>query len=201
MAARQGNLGELLYGRCNLPWQRDAAYFEQGPWRGQLARAGGGTLLTQGSHALDLLLWALGGQPVAAQGATARCRFSQVEVEDLALGTVELEGGALVQVSSSMVANPEQALTIELYGERGTVLYTDRPWAPVRFRGVRPRRARPPVWGIHPLQRSLEAFRRWVVEDHAYLTPADQALPVLAAIDALYRSAQSGQREQVVHGP
>jgi predicted dehydrogenase len=100
-----------------------------------------------------------------------------------------------------MVANPEQTLTIELYGERGTGLYTGRPWASVRFRGVRPKRARPPVWGLHPLQRSLEAFRRWVMVDRPYLTPADQALPVLAAIDALYRSAESGQREQVVHGP
>jgi UDP-N-acetyl-2-amino-2-deoxyglucuronate dehydrogenase len=149
MAARRGDLGELYYGRCNLPWHRDAAYFEQGAWRGQLGRAGGGTLLTQGSHVLDVLLWALGGRPIAAQGATTRCRFSQVEVEDLALGTVETEVGALLQISSSMVANPEQTLTIELYGERGTGLYTGRPRASVRFRGVRPKRARPPVWGLH----------------------------------------------------
>ena len=42
IAARQGHLGKLHYGRCNVPWQREADYFQQGPWRGQLARAGGG---------------------------------------------------------------------------------------------------------------------------------------------------------------
>lgn len=197
MAARQGHLGKLHYGRCNVPWQRGVDYFEQGPWRGQLARAGGGTLITQGSHLLDVLLWALGGKPRAALGATARCRLAQVEVEDLAQGIVEMEDGALAQLSSSMVASPEQALTIDLYGEEGTAIYRNRPWPRVRFLGGRVKRTRIPVWGIHPLQRSLEAFRAWVMEGRPYLTPAAEALPVLAAIEAIYRSAQSGQRETV----
>ena len=197
MAARQGDLGRLYYGRCNLPWDRETDYFQQGPWRSQLARAGGGTLITQGSHILDVLLWALGGQPHAAQGFIARQKFTQVEVEDLALGTVEMEDGALVQISSSMIAHPEQAITLELYGEKGTAIYRNRPLPHVRFRGTRVGRARLPVWGIHPLQRSLEAFRAWVADDRPYLTPAKEALPVLAAIEAIYRSTQSGQQERI----
>jgi predicted dehydrogenase len=194
-AARQGELGELYYGRCNVPWHREAVYFELGAWRGELARSGGGTLLTQGSHALDVLLWALDSPPRAATGMTARPRFTQVEVETVALGTVELENGALIQTSNSMVARPEQAVTLELYGEHGTALYSNRPWPHVRFRGQRVRRMRPPVWGVHALQRSLEGFRAWVTEGRPYLTPAGEALPVLAAVDAIYRSAQSGEKE------
>ena len=194
-AARHGELGELYYGRCNVPWSREAAYFAQGSWRGELARSGGGTLLTQGSHALDLLLWAMDSSPGAATGLTARPGFPQVEVETVALGAVELESGALIQVSSSMVARPEQAVTLELYGERGTALYSNRPWPHARFRGLRVRRRRPPVRGVHALQRSLEAFRAWVQDDRPYLTPAAEALPVLAAVEALYRSAESGQKE------
>jgi predicted dehydrogenase len=197
MAARGGSLGRLYYGRCNVPWQRGEAYFQQGPWRGHLAQAGGGTLLTQGSHALDVLLWALGGMPRAAVGFTARRRFTGVEVEDLAMGTVELEDGALAQVSSSMATRPEGAVTIEVYGQKGTAVYSNRPFPHVRFRGLRVRKARPPVWGLHALQRSLEAFRAWVVEGRPYLTPAGEALPVLAAIDAVYRSARSGQKERI----
>ena len=196
-AARQGELGELYYGRCNVPWHRNAAYFELGAWRGKLARSGGGTLLTQGSHALDVLLWALDSPPRAATGMTARPGFPQAEVETVALGTVELENGALIQISSSMVARPEQTVTLELYGERGTALYSNRPWPHVRFRGLHVRRRRPPVWGVHALQRSLEAFRAWVMEGRPYLTPAGEALPVLAAVDALYRSSQSGEKETV----
>jgi predicted dehydrogenase len=58
-------------------------------------------LLTQGSRALDVLLWALGGQPRGAFGMTARQKFTQIEVEDVALGTVEMENGVQIQVSSS----------------------------------------------------------------------------------------------------
>jgi predicted dehydrogenase len=196
-AARSGALGRLYYGRCNVPWHRDETYFAQGAWRGQRARAGGGTLLTQGSHAFDVLLWALGGRPVAATGQTARREFEGIDVEDVAQGTVALEGGALAQVSSAMVARPEQAVTLEVYGERGTAIYADRPWPRVRFRGVRVRRARPPVRGLHALQRSLAAFGAWVMEGKPYLTPAAEALPVLAAVDAIYRAAASGCREAV----
>ncbi len=194
-AARQGDLGELYYGRCNVPWHREAAYFESGAWRGELARSGGGTLLTQGSHALDVLLWALDSPPRAATGMTAQPGFAQVEVETVALGTVQLKNGALIQVSSSMVARPEQGVTLELYGERGTALYSNRPWPHVRFRGLHVRRMRPPGWGVHALQRSLEAFRAWVMGGRPYLTPAEEALPVLAAVDALYRSSQTGEKE------
>ena len=196
-AARQGELGELYYGRCNVPWHREADYFASGPWRGALARSGGGTLLTQGSHALDLLLWALDSPPRAATGLTAQPGLSKVEVETLALGAVELESGALIQISSSMVARPEQAVTMELYGERGTALYSNRPWPHARFRGPRVRRRRPPAWGVHALQRSLEAFRAWIVDDRPYLIPAAEALPVLATVEALYRSAQSGKVEPI----
>lgn len=192
-AARRGDLGRLYYGRCNVPWHRDANYFEQGSWRGELARAGGGTLLTQGSHALDVLLWAMDSPPRAATGMGARPVFPHAEVETLALGTVELESGALLQVSSSMVARPEQAVTLELYGERGTALYTNRPWPHVRFRGQRVRRERPPGRGLHALQRSLDGFRAWVMDGRPYLIPAEEALPVLAAVQALYRSFESGQ--------
>jgi UDP-N-acetyl-2-amino-2-deoxyglucuronate dehydrogenase len=197
MAARRGELGALYYGRCNVPWQRAHAYFESGPWRGQAARAGGGTLLTQGSHALDVLLWAMGSPPRAASGVTARFKFPQVEVEDTALGIVELENGALIQISSSMAASPEQPVTFALYGERGTALYRTGTLARVRFRGVRVKRQHPPAWGLHPLQRSLAAFCAWVTEGRPYLTPAGEALPVLAAVDALYRSARTGRREAV----
>jgi predicted dehydrogenase len=123
----------------------------------------------------------------------ARRRFKDVEVEDLAHGILEMEDGALIQISSSMIANPEQAQTIEVYGERGTARYSDRPLPHVRFKGTRVRKQRPPISGFHALQRSIEGFRSWVMEDMPYLIPAEQSLPVLAAVEAIYRSAQSGQ--------
>jgi len=201
-ASQAGSLGEIHCARCNLPWHRDAAYFAGSPWHAQLATAGGGTLLTQGSHLLDVALWALGGRPTAALGATRRRAFTEVEVEDLALGIVEMAGGALVEICSSMVSRPEQGLSIEVYGSRGTALYSNRPWPHVRFRGVRATRQIPPGRGVHALQRSLAGFRAWIADEtpagpRPYLTPAQEALPVLAAVDAIYRSSRSGRREEL----
>lgn len=197
-AARRGELGELFYARCNIPWRREAEYMtKSGGWHSSLERSGGGTLLTQGSHFLDILLWAMGSPAVAASGETARRRLRQSEVEDLALGTLVLESGAYIQVCSSMIAARERPATIELYGSQATALYRDGLRPRLRFEGARIRPARPPARGPHALARSLEAFRRWVQLGEPYLTPAVEALPVLTAVEAIYRSAASGQKERI----
>lgn len=196
-SARSGDLGRIHSIRCNLAWQREEAYFEASSWHAQNAKSGGGTLITQGSHLLDIALWALDEKPALALGYTARRKFTKVEVEDLAHAIVEMESGASVQISSTMAATPEQGLRIEVYGSRGTAIYTNRPWPRVAFLGVRVRKARPPVWGLHALQRSLEGFRRWALGGSAYLTPLHEAIPVLATVEAIYRSARSGRRERI----
>lgn len=197
-ACQKGQLGRLLYARANLPWHRGPDYFHKGAWRAAKATAGGGTLLTQGSHLLDLALWAMGCRPLAAQGLTGQRVFQQsVEVEDLANGILDLEGGTQLAITSAMVARPEQALTLEIYGENGTAVYTDRPWPRVRYQGIRVFPQRPPVFGLHALHRSLAAFCDWLLHDRPYLTPARSALPALAAVDAIYQSAETGMQVRI----
>jgi predicted dehydrogenase len=196
-ATRSGQLGKLYYAQANIPWYRQARYFESAPWRGEIAKAGGGTLITQGSHILDILLWAMSSPPKAACAVTTQRKFEEVEVEDLAMGIVELESGALLNITSSMVAKPERAIGIEVYGERGTAIYSNQPLPHVRFKGVRLKRSKPPTKGLHALHRSLEGFRAWVLEDQPYLIPASEALPVLATISAIYKSAKAGHKEPV----
>lgn len=121
-----------------------------------------------------------------------------VEVETLAHGVVQNAGGALIQVASSMVASREEAVTVELYGERGTGGWTNRPSPTAWFRGVRARGQKPPGGGPDALRRSLAGLARWVLDDEPFLTPARGTLAVLAAVDAIYRSARTGIREPVV---
>lgn len=197
MAARSGDLGRLLYGRVNVPWHRDAAYMNENNWHGKIAAAGGGTLLTQGSHLLDVLLWAFDSPPAAATGLTARRVFECVEVEDLAMGAIELASGALIAITSAMIARPEQAVTAEIYGTEGTGFYTNRGLPHAAFRPRRIARHRPPVRAFHAMQASVEAFRRWVGGGPPHLVPAEAAVPVLAAVEAIYRAARTGARQAV----
>ena len=196
-AIQTGQLGEVRYGRINLPWHREPYYFEDSPWHKTLAAAGGGTLITQGSHFLDLALWACGQRPVSAMGRTARRVFQAVEVEDLAMGIVELEGGALIEICSSMAAAVEQTASLELYGALATGVYTARPRPHTRFLGRQIRIEPLPVAGPHALPRSLEAFRRWVRGGAPHLVPVREALPALAVVEAIYRSANSHKAEPV----
>lgn len=206
-AVQNGALGTIHSARINVPWHRQADYFEQAPWHSRVVTAGGGTLITQGSHFLDVVLWALEGDtPQTALGYTAQRQFKTmkgdgpeqaIDVEDLAQGVVAMASGALIQICSSMVASSEQAVQIEMYGDKGTAVYSSSPWPRVSFRDVRGPRYRPPQRGFHALQRSLEGFRAWVMADTPYLIPSAAALPALSVVEAIYRSAHTGQREAV----
>ena len=197
-AVQQGALGRVDLVRINVPWRREAGYFDGAAWHRQIATAGGGTLLTQGSHFLDLAIWALGGRALSAAGYTARRKFTMVEVEDVALGMLEMDSGALIQIASSMAAEREGAVSIEVYGAGGQAVYSDRPWPRLQIAATgEVARQRPPVWGLHALQRSLEAFAIWVQGGAPHLVPIQESLPALAAVEAIYESARSGQRVAV----
>jgi len=195
-AIRSGALGGVHSIRINIPWHRTQKYFDGAAWHKTIAQAGGGTLITQGSHFLDVALWALSDLPVSAMGYMARPGFD-VEVDTLAHGIVETLGGTLISITSSMVAATEQAVTIEAYGNCGTALYRDLPLPAVKFVGVKIRKEGLPEPGVHALQRSLAGFAHWVLEDRPFLTPAESTLPVLAAVDGIYRSAKSGHRSKI----
>jgi UDP-N-acetyl-2-amino-2-deoxyglucuronate dehydrogenase len=195
-AVQSGALGKIHSMRINIPWHRKQGYFDGAVWHKTIAQAGGGTLITQGSHFLDVALWALGEHPVSAMGYTSTPGFC-VEVDTLAHGIIETSGGTLISVVSSMVTATEQKVTIEAYGERGTALYADRPFPHVKFIGVKIHKERPPERGVHALQRSLAGFAKWILDDKPFLTPAASTLSVLAAVDGIYRSANSGQKSKI----
>ena len=199
-AIQSGVMGSIYSIRINVPWHRTQSYFDQAAWHTTIAQAGGGTLITQGSHYLDVALWAVGEAPVSAMGYVATPGFD-VEVDTLAHGIVETSGGTLINIASTMAAAQEQAVTIEAYGEHGTARYSNQPRSTVKFSGVKVRRERPPQRGVHALQRSLAGFAEWVLDDKPFLIPADNTLPVLAAVDGIYHSAQSGQRVTIAPLP
>jgi len=195
-AVQSGALGRVHSIRINIPWRRTQKYFDGASWHKTIAQAGGGTLITQGSHFLDVALWALGEKPVSAMGYTATPLFN-VEVDTLAHGIVETQGGTLISVTSSMVAATEQKVTIEAYGEHGTALYQDLSLPSVKFIGAKIRREHPPERGVHALQRSLSGFANWILKDKPFLTPAASTLSVLTAVDGIYQSAVTGIRFKV----
>jgi predicted dehydrogenase len=110
-----------------------------------------------------------------------------------------LENGALIEICSSMAAASEQMTSIEIYGSKATAIYTDRLLPRVRFIGGRVKTESVPIFGVHALQRSIEGFRRCVNGGEPHLVAGRESLSVLAAVEAIYRSAVSGSRLKVTH--
>ncbi len=196
-ACRLGDLGIINYALCNTPWSRSEKYFSGAPWHAKKAESGGGTLITQGSHIIDIVLKAMKSFPVEVAAVTDRKKFTDVEIEDFAAGIIKMENGAILQVTSSMAAEPEQKVTAEVYGSLGTVHYTGGDFSKLKFKGVKGKKRKAPVRGFHPLLRSIEGFRRWVQNDELSLMPVEESLMVLAVVEAMYRSAESGKWEKV----
>jgi len=190
MAARSGALGRLHYAVCNLHWHRDPSYFSSAPWHATIAQSGGGTLLTQGSHFLDIALWAMGKTPTKVTALTRRLKFDQVEVEDTAAGIIELGDDQFISVLSSMSSAKEEPATISIYGEKGQLHFRDSLLNKLTVKNLNLKRYRLPVKGIHSLHRSLKGFVSWILDDVSHLSTAADAILVLRCVDEMYRSAR-----------
>ncbi|GAB4476614.1 MAG: Gfo/Idh/MocA family oxidoreductase [Anaerolineales bacterium] len=195
---QKGELGKIYSIVIQVPWHRQQSYFDNSPWHRSLERSGGGTLLTQASHFLDWAFWALGEMPLNAMGYTSTFAFD-VEVESLAHAIIQSAQGTLISVISAMICAKEGAVRIRVDAQGGSALYQDKPLPTVKYQGVKVKRESPPVWGVHALQRSLAAYVAWILDEKPYLIPAKEALPALAAVEAIYRSAKSAKREHTIY--
>src|SRR5690606_40003917 len=102
---------------CALPiyvkWSRPAAYYQSASWRGTWALDGGGALMNQGIHALDLLLWYMG--PVSSVHAlSANRKHKEIEVEDTIVAQMKFQSGALGTIECTTAAYIGSPKTIEI---------------------------------------------------------------------------------------
>jgi predicted dehydrogenase len=116
-----GELGQLLWVSANVLWHRTDAYYSTAPWRGTWDREGGGVLINQAIHALDLLLW-FAGAPNRVTGQI-RTLNHHIEVEDCAMANLEYENGQMGLIQATTNAIPGYPERIEIYGSKGSAIY------------------------------------------------------------------------------
>ncbi len=113
-----GTLGELVSASANLRWWRPQSYYDE-PGRGTLARDGGGVLMTQAIHQLDLLL-SLIGLPERVSGSAFTSAVHRMECEDTVAALLHYPGGAVATVTATTAAYPGYAERIEINGTLGS---------------------------------------------------------------------------------
>jgi UDP-N-acetyl-2-amino-2-deoxyglucuronate dehydrogenase len=201
-----GGLGRILHVIARVPWYRPPDYYRLSRWRGTRALDGGGALMNQGIHTVDLLLWLVGD--VARVQARTATLLHQIESEDTALALLEFAGGAVGVLEATTAAFPGYPRRLELRGSEGTVvlehdrivaadLRTPRPdLVQVRAAGAESASS-PVVSDAGPHQRMIEDFLRAVETGSRPVCDGHEGRRSVELVEAIYRSARSLASEPV----
>jgi UDP-N-acetyl-2-amino-2-deoxyglucuronate dehydrogenase len=123
-AVHTGVFGRVTSGIASVAWWRSQDYYDSGHWRGTWELDGGGAVMNQGVHTVDLLVWFL-GRPVEIFAQTALLAHDRVEVEDIAVATVRFESGALGIIHATTAAYPGLSVRLHVHGDRGSAIIDD----------------------------------------------------------------------------
>ncbi len=120
-AVEAGRFGRLTLGETTCKWWRPQSYYDDGGWKGTRALDGGGALMNQAIHNVDLLSWIMG--PVRQiVGFTATLAHERIEVEDTAVACLRFANGALGVIEATTSAHPGLPKTVSVHGDRGTAV-------------------------------------------------------------------------------
>lgn len=120
-AIDDGRFGTLTLGDAYVKWYRTQEYYDSGQWRGTWELDGGGALMNQAIHSIDLLTWFMG--PVAEiRATTATLAHERIEVEDVATASLRFAGGALGTIVATTAAFPGMLKKIEIHGSDGSAV-------------------------------------------------------------------------------
>ena len=115
-----GRFGRLTLGETSCKWWRSQAYYDEGGWKGTQALDGGGALMNQAIHNVDLLLWMM-GDATHVSGFTATLAHERIEVEDTAVAVIRFRSGALGVIQATTSVHPGYPKRIAIHGDKGSV--------------------------------------------------------------------------------
>jgi len=200
-ALRDDRFGRVSLCSGYVKWWREPGYYSSSSWKGTAQLDGGGALMNQAIHAIDLLQW-LVGIPV---GVSARIgtRVHEIEVEDTAVAWLEFPGGALGTIEAATSCYPGSALRIEIAGEKGTAILENGCITRWQFAGpagdddvplvaatggVGGGASDPRGIGFDGHRVLIEDLVAAVVKGGTPSIPAQEARGAVAIVEAIYRS-------------
>lgn len=197
-----GALGTIFLVAARVAWYRPPEYYAGSRWRGTWALDGGGALINQGIHSVDLLLWLLGD--VERVYATTRTALHAIEVEDTSVAALEFVGGAIGTLQVATSAYPGSPRRVEITGAEGTVAVEHDRVVSVELRTPPPE---PPpadagnanasassavVSDVRGHRRVLEDFLLAIATGRPPLCDGREGRRSVELVEAIYRSARTG---------
>ena len=200
-----GRFGRLVLCSAYVKWHRTDEYYVG--WKGKLALDGGGAVINQAIHAVDLLQW-FAGMPSEVFAWTTRCVHTKIESEDTACAALRFPNGALGTIEASTALWPGWSRRVEICGEFGSAAMEDDDIARWDFRNAQPedeaiRHTResgamgsgasaPMAIGFEGHLRQFEDFVEAIRENRAPIIDGYEARKAVALVRAIYDSAERG---------
>jgi UDP-N-acetyl-2-amino-2-deoxyglucuronate dehydrogenase len=211
-AVDAGRFGSIALAAAYVKWYRTQQYYDSGMWRGTWKLDGGGALMNQAIHSVDLLLWLMG--PVKSLSAmTALRAHERIEVEDAAVASLEFESGALGSIEATTAAYPGSLKRIEIAGSTGYATLEEE--ALIKWDFAKPLKADekikegmktnstgggasdPAAIGHKAHQSLFEDFVKSLKKGTPNLIDGLEGRKSVELINAIYRSAKTGRRVSV----
>lgn len=195
-------LGKPILISARVKWYRPPEYYSSSRWRGTLALDGGGALINQGVHTVDLLLWLMGDvSRVSARSLTA---LHNIEAEDTVVATLEFRNGALGTLEAATSVYPGYPRRLELTGSEGTIILehdrivaADLRHGRVEVAEPNPTSANasatsPVVSDIRGHKELLKDFLQAIATEGTPICDGVEGRRSVALVEAIYESAGTG---------
>ncbi len=205
-----GRFGRLTLGDTYVKWWRTQEYYDSGDWRGTWQLDGGGALMNQSIHNVDLLYWFM-GDVVEIQAFTATLAHERIEVEDTAVACLRFKSGALGVIEGTTSAYPGLPKRCEIHGDSGTAIVEQDAITFWQFRNETPEdeqireryrqlaaaaggAADPRGITHHGHMEQLKDFLRAIDRNEDPLIDGREGRKSVEIILAIYKAASSGQK-------
>ncbi|HEV7683711.1 MAG TPA: Gfo/Idh/MocA family oxidoreductase [Pyrinomonadaceae bacterium] len=197
-----GTLGKPILISARVKWYRPTEYYSGSRWRGTSALDGGGALMNQGVHTIDLLLWLMGEVTrVSARTATA---LHEIEVEDTVVATLEFANGAIGTLEAATSVYPGYPRSLELTGTEGTIVLEHDRIVAADLRnahvdlapgseGANPSATSPVMSDVSGHKKLLQDFLRAIETNGRPICDGVEGRRSVALVQAIYESARTGQ--------
>ena len=197
-----GKLGKIISARCTLTWCKPDSYYSLSDWKGTWDKEGGGVIIDQAIHSLDLANWFIDDEPVEVQAHIANRGHSIMEVDDTGEGFIRYKNGATLAFWAMNNYGCDEPIEIRLLCENGkavmsyddvriefndgTVLSASQKPDGIYYEGGKD------YWGFRHI-RQIEDYYKAVEEKREPFISGKEALKIQKLICAIYESGKTGK--------
>jgi predicted dehydrogenase len=193
-ALASGAIGTVVCASGEVKWFRPPSYYESSRWRGTWSLDGGGALMNQGIHTVDLMLHLLG--PVVRVSGSIATRMHRIEAEDTAAATLEFASGMIGTIEATTSAFPGRPRRLEIVGTTGSLVLegdTLLDAAAAHATSAPENVSSPVVSDVTAHQRMVEDFVNAIRAKRAPACDGREGRRSVAVVEAIYHSARFGQ--------